>query len=336
MRLTRATGSSPWRRRPARPSLLRAPFGHERPPVQWRRWRRRCRALRGFAVSARTFRRLALANALMLFVIVATGATVRLTGSGLGCPHWPGCTGRRSAAGERLPLLRRVLEPDRLGRRDHRHARDLRDVRSACRSSCGAGCAGSRARRSSGRSLQAPLGAITVHYHLNPWLVARTSCSRSSCSRSASSSRSRPGTCAASRVPARLRRLALRRRAPPACALLVDRHARDRGRPALGQRRRAARLVVPARGLAPRSRDRRLRHLASPCSLGWLARRDAAAICGRRSSCSGCSSRRWPSARSSTGRIGHRSWWLVLVHVTLVGGRLGGDRRVRGHALAAQ
>src|SRR5437763_2579081 len=26
-----------------------------------------------------------------LFVIVATGATVRLTGSGLGCEHWPGC-----------------------------------------------------------------------------------------------------------------------------------------------------------------------------------------------------------------------------------------------------
>src|SRR4051812_50149460 len=28
----------------------------------------------------------------MLVLIVATGATVRLTGSGLGCPHWPTCT----------------------------------------------------------------------------------------------------------------------------------------------------------------------------------------------------------------------------------------------------
>ena len=28
----------------------------------------------------------------MLVLIVATGATVRLTGSGLGCEHWPGCT----------------------------------------------------------------------------------------------------------------------------------------------------------------------------------------------------------------------------------------------------
>ena len=30
-------------------------------------------------------------NVVMLILIVATGATVRLTGSGLGCEHWPGC-----------------------------------------------------------------------------------------------------------------------------------------------------------------------------------------------------------------------------------------------------
>jgi cytochrome c oxidase assembly protein subunit 15 len=28
--------------------------------------------------------------------IVVTGATVRLTGSGLGCPHWPTCTTSRA------------------------------------------------------------------------------------------------------------------------------------------------------------------------------------------------------------------------------------------------
>ena len=33
-----------------------------------------------------------------LVLIVATGATVRLTGSGLGCQHWPGCQ-----AGDPLP-----------------------------------------------------------------------------------------------------------------------------------------------------------------------------------------------------------------------------------------
>jgi cytochrome c oxidase assembly protein subunit 15 len=38
------------------------------------------------------FRKLAVASALSLWVIVASGATVRLTGSGLGCEGWPGCT----------------------------------------------------------------------------------------------------------------------------------------------------------------------------------------------------------------------------------------------------
>src|SRR5215470_2716242 len=47
--------------------------------------------LRRLAVSTRTFRRLSLASAVMLVVIVASGATVRMTGSGLGCEHWPGC-----------------------------------------------------------------------------------------------------------------------------------------------------------------------------------------------------------------------------------------------------
>jgi cytochrome c oxidase assembly protein subunit 15 len=45
-----------------------------------------------FELTATRFRRLALASALSLWVIVATGATVRLTGSGLGCQGWPGCT----------------------------------------------------------------------------------------------------------------------------------------------------------------------------------------------------------------------------------------------------
>lgn len=37
------------------------------------------------------FRRLAVATALSLYVIVITGSLVRLTGSGLGCEGWPGC-----------------------------------------------------------------------------------------------------------------------------------------------------------------------------------------------------------------------------------------------------
>ena len=43
-------------------------------------------------VSAPFFRKLALASAISLYVIIASGATVRLTGSGLGCEGWPGCS----------------------------------------------------------------------------------------------------------------------------------------------------------------------------------------------------------------------------------------------------
>ena len=64
--------------------------------VQWRRVGTgvsQVARLRGVELSLDAYRRLAVATAVMLVVIVATGATVRLTGSGLGCEHWPGCTG---------------------------------------------------------------------------------------------------------------------------------------------------------------------------------------------------------------------------------------------------
>ena len=47
---------------------------------------------RRFELSGTAFRRLAWFTVGMLVLIVATGTTVRLTGSGLGCEHWPGCT----------------------------------------------------------------------------------------------------------------------------------------------------------------------------------------------------------------------------------------------------
>jgi cytochrome c oxidase assembly protein subunit 15 len=46
---------------------------------------------RGFELSAAAFLRLALASVAALWLIVVTGAAVRLTDSGLGCRHWPGC-----------------------------------------------------------------------------------------------------------------------------------------------------------------------------------------------------------------------------------------------------
>ncbi len=42
-------------------------------------------------VSAARFLRIAVASALSLYVVVTTGAVVRLTASGLGCDHWPRC-----------------------------------------------------------------------------------------------------------------------------------------------------------------------------------------------------------------------------------------------------
>jgi cytochrome c oxidase assembly protein subunit 15 len=44
------------------------------------------------SISPTTFRRLAIAAAAALGAIVVTGAAVRLTSSGLGCPDWPRCT----------------------------------------------------------------------------------------------------------------------------------------------------------------------------------------------------------------------------------------------------
>jgi cytochrome c oxidase assembly protein subunit 15 len=124
--------------------------------------------LRGFALSARTFRRLALANALMLVVVVATGTTVRLTGSGLGCEHWPGCQpgqplpthgfhsvvefSNRIVAGITIVVTLATFVASFFG-----------GTRTWVRWLAG-GCL-------LGTALQAPLGAITVYYHLNPWLV---------------------------------------------------------------------------------------------------------------------------------------------------------------------
>ena len=45
-----------------------------------------------FRLSPRAYRRITLVAAILLAMIIVTGAAVRLTGSGLGCPEWPNCT----------------------------------------------------------------------------------------------------------------------------------------------------------------------------------------------------------------------------------------------------
>jgi cytochrome c oxidase assembly protein subunit 15 len=124
--------------------------------------------VRELALSAGTFRRIAIANAVMLVVIMATGATVRLTGSGLGCHHWPGCTpndpfpeaGFHSYVefGNRVVAFITICVTlaTWLATRFAPVSKPLRRLAGVI---------------FVGTLLQAPLGAITVYYHLNPWLV---------------------------------------------------------------------------------------------------------------------------------------------------------------------
>jgi cytochrome c oxidase assembly protein subunit 15 len=50
--------------------------------------------IRARTLSARVFLRLAVASCIALFLVVTSGAFVRLTGSGLGCENWPSCGDR--------------------------------------------------------------------------------------------------------------------------------------------------------------------------------------------------------------------------------------------------
>jgi heme a synthase len=117
--------------------------------------------MRGFALSPHGFRRLTLANAAMLIVIVATGATVRLTGSGLGCEHWPGCQVHHfepKAFHSYIEFSNRVI------------------AFFTILVTLATWVLAPRFRRLAfliffGTLLQAPLGALTVHFHLNPWFV---------------------------------------------------------------------------------------------------------------------------------------------------------------------
>src|SRR6266542_2917403 len=125
--------------------------------------------VRAFEVSPALFRTLALATAAILYAIIVTGATVRLTASGLGCDHWPGCQagqpfpekgyhsyiefGNRLVGGiaivaALLAALAAIRAP-----RLPRYAR------------------WTAAAVFAGTLAQAPLGYLTVRFHLNPYLV---------------------------------------------------------------------------------------------------------------------------------------------------------------------
>src|ERR671937_12376 len=145
----RPTGRSSWD--PARPP------SRARPRV------------RAFEVTPTRFRTLALAAVGALYVIVSTGATVRLTGSGLGCEHWPGCQpgnpfpekgyhsyiefGNRMVAGTTIVL---TLLAWLASRRTDGLPRWTPRLALAV---------------FVGTLLQAPLGALAVYVHLHPLAV---------------------------------------------------------------------------------------------------------------------------------------------------------------------
>ena len=125
--------------------------------------------LRAFELSPATFRRLAYTAAFALWLIVSTGAVVRLTGSGLGCEHWPGCQpgqpfpekdyhsfiefGNRAVGGVTIVLTLALAVGSFLTRGLPSWTRKLAVATFV------------------GVLVQAPLGAITVYAHLHPALV---------------------------------------------------------------------------------------------------------------------------------------------------------------------
>ena len=113
---------------------------------------------------------LAVANLLANIGIVVTGAAVRLTGSGLGCPTWPRCTDESYVAHGELGMHGAIEFGNRM----------LTFVLAGVAVLCFLAALGARHRRATrlalliglGIPLQAVIGGITVLTDLNPWIVA--------------------------------------------------------------------------------------------------------------------------------------------------------------------
>lgn len=113
---------------------------------------------------------LAVANLVANIGIVVTGAAVRLTGSGLGCPTWPRCTDASYVAHGELGIHGVIEFGNRM----------LTFALTAVAILCFLAALGARRRRPTrlalviglGIPLQAVIGGITVLTDLNPWIVA--------------------------------------------------------------------------------------------------------------------------------------------------------------------
>jgi len=123
---------------------------------------------RSLELSPVWFRRAAWSGVGMLVLIVATGATVRLTGSGLGCPHWPTCNATHALPKgyhSDIEFSNRIVSGLTV--------LSTLVLALAARWTRGLGRRGKllAAGVFAGTLAQAPLGAITVYYDLNPYLV---------------------------------------------------------------------------------------------------------------------------------------------------------------------
>ena len=113
---------------------------------------------------------LAVLNLLCNIGIVVTGAAVRLTSSGLGCPTWPRCSEESYVAHGELGINGAIEFGNRL----------LTFVLAAVAIACFLAAIGAANRRATQLSLiiglgipaQALVGGVTVLTDLNPWVVA--------------------------------------------------------------------------------------------------------------------------------------------------------------------
>jgi cytochrome c oxidase assembly protein subunit 15 len=247
----------------------------------------------------------------MLIVVVATGATVRLTASGLGCQHWPGCQpgdplpakgfhsyiefSNRVVAGLTVLMTLITLVAAVLTRGVKPWARWV------------------AAATFIGTFGQAPLGAVTVYYHLNPWLVLSHFLLSLIVITLGIVLLLEAWNVRGERVPAAIRRVALLV-AASAAVLVVTGTLATAGGPHPGSNKDVRRLDTFGTAVYWHVRATAVFGIALALLLLWLARRRSRYL-GFGLAVVGVL-----AVQMTVGEIQYRTelpWWLVLVHVTL-------------------
>jgi cytochrome c oxidase assembly protein subunit 15 len=126
--------------------------------------------LRSYEVTPARFRKVAVAALVWIYLVVTTGAIVRLTGSGLGCDHWPNCGNTpfpQKGGHAAIEFGNRVIGAITIV--------FALVAWLAARRACSRGLPRWVTRLTLvvflGTAAQIPLGGLTVIFHLNPGLV---------------------------------------------------------------------------------------------------------------------------------------------------------------------